>query len=244
MSSGHTVYTAEIADTVLSELSAGRTLRDICRDPGMPSERTVRLWVMDDREGFAARYGRARKISSARTGRTSIYSAELADRILEELMEGRLLIDICDDPGMPAARTVRDWARVDREGFAARYDRARELGFHAMADQMLAIADDGRNDWIVRRRRDGTSELMVDHEHVSRSRLRVNARRWVLSKMLPCLYGDRPEGVAKPEADNGWAALLKAVDGKSRGLPSQHRRCTQEDSIGCLEQKPKKSDEE
>jgi hypothetical protein len=30
MSAAHTVYTAEIADTVLSELTAGRSLRDIC----------------------------------------------------------------------------------------------------------------------------------------------------------------------------------------------------------------------
>jgi Bacteriophage Sf6, terminase small subunit-like len=70
---------------------------------------------------------------------------------------------------------------------------ARELGFHAMAGQTLAIADDGRSDWIVRRRKDGTAEITIDHEDVSRSRLRVNSRRWLLSKVPPCLYGDRPE---------------------------------------------------
>jgi hypothetical protein len=142
----------------------------------------------------------------APTVRPSIYTAELADRILDELMEGRLLIDICDDPGMLSTRTIRLWAQVDREGFAARYDRAQEIDLNAMADQMLAIADDGRNDWIVYRRKDGAAEVILDHEHVSGSRLRVNARRWVLTKMLPRLYGDRPDGITKPEVDNGWAA--------------------------------------
>lgn len=244
MSGGHTVYTADVADIVLSELAAGRTLSDICRDPGMPSERTVRLWVLDDREGFAARYRRARKIGGAGSGRVSIYNAELANRILEQLMEGHLLIDICAEPGMPAPRTIRDWASVDREGFAARYDRARELGCHAMAEQMVAIADDGRNDWIVRRREDGTAEVVVNHEHIGRSRLRIKTRGWLLSKMLPCLYGDRPAGIAKPKADEGWAALLKAVDGKTRGLPSRHRPRTERDSVALFGRKSTESDEE
>src|SRR3954471_21690763 len=164
--SGGPVYNAESADILLSELSSGRSLAEICRDPGMPCEKTVRLWVMDDREGFAARYGRARKTGGVGRGPPSIYSPEVADRILDELMDGRLLIDICRDPDLPAARTVREWARVDREGFAARYDRAREIGFHAIGEQMLAIADDGRNDWIVHRKKDGTAQVVVDHEHI------------------------------------------------------------------------------
>jgi hypothetical protein len=244
MSGGHTVYTAEIADVVLSELTAGRTLYDICRDPGMPSERTVRLWVIVNREGFAARYGQARKISGVWLGRPSVYTAELAERILDELMEGRLLIDICDEPGMPAPRTIRNWVKLDRQGFAARYDYARELGFQAMAEQMIAISDDGRNDWIVYYKKDGTPEVVFDHEHVSRSRLRVNTRRWTLTKMLPRLYGDRPEGPAKPESD--LALLMKEINGRSRGLPSQRHRDQPPQSPpqdGAVEAPPTRSDE-
>ena len=39
----------------------GRTVRDICRAAGMPSSSTVRLWVVEDRDGFAARYRQARE---------------------------------------------------------------------------------------------------------------------------------------------------------------------------------------
>jgi len=56
-----TLYAAEIADIILAELGAGRTLNDVCRDPDMPAQSTVRLWVVEDREGFAARYATARQ---------------------------------------------------------------------------------------------------------------------------------------------------------------------------------------
>jgi hypothetical protein len=56
-----TRYTAEIAERILAELSAGRTLSDVCGDPGMPSDRTVLNWVARDRHGFKARYQTARE---------------------------------------------------------------------------------------------------------------------------------------------------------------------------------------
>src|ERR1700736_6335070 len=104
-------------------------------------------------------------------GRPTLYTAELADRILHELLGGRTLRDVCRDDGMPAPSTVRLWVMQDREGFAARYSRAREVGYHAMADELLEIADDGRNDWTQRRKESGETEATLDHEHISRSRL-------------------------------------------------------------------------
>jgi transposase-like protein len=55
-----TLYTAETAEWILGELSEGRTLRDVCRDDGMPAASTVRKWEIEDRAGFAARYSVAR----------------------------------------------------------------------------------------------------------------------------------------------------------------------------------------
>ena len=42
-------------------MSEGDSLRKICRDNGM-AEATVRRWVRDDREGFAAQYHAARAL--------------------------------------------------------------------------------------------------------------------------------------------------------------------------------------
>jgi hypothetical protein len=53
--------------------------------------------------------------------------------------------------------------------------RARELGFAALADDIFDHAD-----------RDAT-----DPGSVARDRLKVDTRKWYLSKMLPKVYGDR-----------------------------------------------------
>lgn len=56
------IYTQEIADTICKALAEGKSLRSICRDEGMPTEATVRMWAADDREGFYSQYTRARDI--------------------------------------------------------------------------------------------------------------------------------------------------------------------------------------
>ncbi len=55
-------YTPEIAVIICERLAAGESLRAICRTEGMPPESTVRWWVIDDHNGFAAQYTRARDI--------------------------------------------------------------------------------------------------------------------------------------------------------------------------------------
>jgi hypothetical protein len=39
--------------------------------------------------------------------------------------------------------------------------------------------------------------MVVDHENIQRARLRVDSRKWILSKMLPKIYGDRSELVGR-----------------------------------------------
>ncbi len=152
-------------------------------------------------------------------GRPTVYTVELAERICAQLCTGRTLRDVCRDDGMPDESTVRVWARDDRDGFTARYRLAREIGYHAMADEILEIADDARNDWVARRRANGEGEPMLDHEHVSRAKLRIEVRRWLLSKALPKIYGDRLDLKATHDAGDSLLDLMKAIDGRTRGLP-------------------------
>lgn len=123
-------------------------------------------------------------------GRPSDYTPELAATICERLAGGETLRAICRDPGMPDERTVRGWAIDDRDGFSPHYARARELGYHAMADETLEIADDTSHDFRTVETDDGTREI-VDHEHIQRSRLRVDTRKWLLAKALPKIYGEK-----------------------------------------------------
>jgi hypothetical protein len=92
---------------------------------------------------------------------------------------------------MPPESTVRLWVQDDREGFAAHYARAREVGYQSMADELIEIADDGSNDWMERKRGDGSTEEVENHEVIGRSRLRVDTRKWLLSKALPKVYGEK-----------------------------------------------------
>ena len=106
------------------------------------------------------------------------------------LAVGEALAEICRSEGMPAPSTVLEWVAGDRDGFAERYARARELQAHALADQLLAIADDGRNDWMAANDPDNPG-YKANGEHIHRSRLRYDARKWLTSKILPKVYGDR-----------------------------------------------------
>lgn len=124
-------------------------------------------------------------------GRPSDFSAEIAKEICAKLAEGRTLRDVCRDDGMPSESTVRTWALDDREGFSAQYTRAREIGYMSMADELMEVADDGSNDWMERKDEDGQSTYVLNGEHVQRSRLRVDTRKWMLSKALPKVFGDK-----------------------------------------------------
>ena len=86
----------------------------------------------------------------------------------------------------------------DREGFFAQYARARDVGLDAMADELFDIADDGTNDWMERDG-EGNPGYAVNGENVSRSRLRVDTRKWYLSKLAPKRYGEKLEVTEKTE---------------------------------------------
>lgn len=148
-------------------------------------------------------------------GRPTLYTPATADLILGRLASGDSLKAICrSDDALPAESTVRLWVIDDRraegetEGFAARYARARDIGLDCMADELLDVADDGTNDFTRRAREDGSVVDAVDHEHISRSRLRVDTRKWYLSKLAPKRYGERIEVESKHSLAPELAAWL------------------------------------
>lgn len=124
-------------------------------------------------------------------GRHSTFTQEIADTICERLSEGESLNSICKDEGMPSEAAVRAWALEDREGFAAKYTRAREIGYDCMAEQILSLADECRiGEKSITK---ATGIEVTTGDMVDRSRLQVEARKWLLSKMLPKRFGERVE---------------------------------------------------
>jgi hypothetical protein len=163
-------------------------------------------------------------------GRRSTFTREAADAVCEKLADGESLRSACRDEAMPSERCVRNWV-VDNagvtkgtkegdanhyEGFAAQYARAREVGYLKMADELTDIADDGSNDWLERELESGRVIEVANHEHINRSRLRVDTRKWVLSKMLPKIYGDKVTTVVQnPDGSpmQPTMAILTPADG-------------------------------
>ncbi len=74
--------------------------------------------------------------------------------------------------------------------FCDQYARAKQAGCDALFEELLEIADDGSNDWMERELASGAIVSVPDHEHINRSRLRVDARKWALSKLNPKKYGE------------------------------------------------------
>ena len=93
----------------------------------------------------------------------------------------------------------------DVQGFAAHYAKARDAGLEEMADELLEITDDASNDWMERHDPDNPG-FALNGEHVQRSRLRVDTRKWILSKLAPKRYGDRLELGGKVEG--GFALVI------------------------------------
>lgn len=83
------VYDPAIAALICERLATGESLRGICRDDGYPAESTVRGWAVDDVDGFAARYARARDMGLD----------TLADQLLEiaDTPQAGVRTEISDD---------------------------------------------------------------------------------------------------------------------------------------------------
>lgn len=129
----------------------------------------------------------------------STYTTAIATSICQMLIEGMSLRQICEQPGMPNKATVLRWlADEKRSVFRDQYTRAREMQAEAMADEILEISDDGRNDWMEIQNKEGENVgWRINGEAVQRSKLRVDSRKWLMSKMLPKKYGETKD--AAPE---------------------------------------------
>lgn len=79
------------------------------------------------------------------------------------------------------------WLDGSRPEFSEQYARAREAQADKLAEEALQIADDGRSDTYV----DGDGNVKTDTEVIQRSKLRVDTRKWLASKMAPKKYGDK-----------------------------------------------------
>jgi len=132
-------------------------------------------------------------------GRPEIFTEEIASSICEQIATtSKSLRTICKAEDMPSVRTVLNWlsegdkedGKAEFKEFLRQYARARDQQADFLAEEILEIADDGTNDLMTITKGDVSYE-QENKEVTNRSKLRVDARKWISSKLKPKKYGDR-----------------------------------------------------
>ncbi len=112
---------------------------------------------------------------------TATFYPDKAEAVLNRMRDGALIVDICDEPGMPGRATVYRW-RTENADFRRAFTDARDSQCHCIAEDAVRDARLATNDW-------------------QGARLRFDAARWLVSKILPHVFGDKvaiggdPDGV-------------------------------------------------
>ena len=89
---------------------------------------------------------------------------------------------------LPCEFTINTW-RLKHPSFAAQFARAKLVQADLLAEEILEISDDGTNDTYINE--DGYEA--TNHDVLGRSKLRIDSRKWLASKLLPKAYGDRQQ---------------------------------------------------
>lgn len=139
-------------------------------------------------------------------GRPSLYSRELAETICLLMANGNSLAQIVKMPGMPARATINRWI-LEKPEFRELYTRARDDLVQFWADETIEIADDKSGDTILQSSERGEF-ITPNSANVARDKLRVDARRWLISKLAPGQYGDKPT----VEVQNNQTIVLGEID--------------------------------
>ena len=133
--------------------------------------------------------------------------SELFDECIEVIRSGKSLRQAC--LGRMTDNTF--YEIVDScEERKLQYARAMAKRAESIFEDILDIADDGSNDKMIV---DGVE--MTNHENIQRSRLRVDSRKWFLSKIMPKLYGDKLDLTSDGEKLNQTPPIQISIDGKN-----------------------------
>lgn len=127
-------------------------------------------------------------------GRPTLYTQELADLICEYVATSTFGLErLCAlHEDIPVKSTINLW-RYRYSEFSTQYAQAKLKQADLLAEEILDISDDGTNDWMQTWGEDGEMGWKLNGEHVQRSRLRIDTRKFLASKLLPKQYGQHAE---------------------------------------------------
>ncbi len=123
-------------------------------------------------------------------GRPSDYTPEIAFIICEEIAAGHSLVSICKRDDMPGRSTVRQWLEKQPE-FASMYAHAREDQAEAYADKIMDAAE--QDPVLTTTTGEGWQKTAIDTGEIQNRKLKIDALKWIASKLKPKVYGDKLE---------------------------------------------------
>ena len=154
--------------------------------------------------------------------------AAVCAHVCAELQNGRSLENICTtDPDMPTVAGFLKWVRSDPNGVGKDYAHAREIGYLMLADEIVALSDK-THEWVTVQELNPDGEPMFDlqgepllkqmlmplnSDVIAHTRVQIDTRKWILSKMLPKIYGDKV--TQEHTGAGGGPIALTAVDLKN-----------------------------
>jgi terminase small subunit-like protein len=121
-------------------------------------------------------------------GRPTKYNAKIGGRILSKIDAGLSVRKICAQEGMPTCSTVYRWL-IENQEFSEQYAKSKESQAEGYAEEIIDISDEIPIRTVCDP--DGGTSEAIDSAGVARNRLRVDARKWIASKLLPKKYGER-----------------------------------------------------
>jgi hypothetical protein len=147
-------------------------------------------------------------------GRRSTFDAKVATVICERLAEGQSLRQICKDKDMPGLGAVFSWL-ARHPDFASQYARAREEQADALADEITDIADADPQTVPIYDKDGKLVEIKIDTAFEAWRKTRIDARKWVASKLKPKKYGDKLEVDAKVSVGDAIVDRLTRASSRS-----------------------------
>jgi hypothetical protein len=152
-------------------------------------------------------------------GRKTILTEKLAYDILDDYCTGKSLAKVLSKPHMPSAPTFFTWLRIgerDKEegvesihrNLLEDYNHCVFVRYELMSDELLEIADDDSLDLGFKETEGGASATpFIQGGNIQRSRLKVDTRKWLMSKKIAKKYGDKQTTVHEGEVTTNISKL-------------------------------------
>lgn len=100
-----------------------------------------------------------------------------------------------------------EYIAFTRELRQKQYARAREILVENFLYETIEIADDGSNDTYIKTLPDGTEIEETNYDVLGRSKMRIEARQWHITKVMPRKYGNKVEQTVVGDAEKPLTIL-------------------------------------